>query len=275
MMDPNFIGIGAQKSGTSWIYQMLRQHPEVYVPSKVKELHFFNKQINYNKGINWYRSLFEEYENQRAIGEFTPNYFWTSDDIREIKESGRTRNPPYLVHKHYPEMKFILSLRNPITRAISAYYHHIGARRISPFTRIIDVGKKFGIITMGFYDIHLKNWFKYFSPDQFLIIIYEENIVKNFYQTIETLYQFIGVNTHFKPQNMKVRYNMGRSHFYLRMHYYSPKIAEILMRKLPPILLNSKVWKIPIYEREIDYLEKIYSQNNKNLSTLISQKLPW
>jgi len=57
---PNFMCIGAAKSGTTSLYDILRQHSDVYVPA-FKEPHFFDIPDNYIKGLEWYS---EEYYNK-------------------------------------------------------------------------------------------------------------------------------------------------------------------------------------------------------------------
>ena len=171
---PTFLVIGAQKSGTSWLAQMISQHPEVSVAPK-KEVNFFNKVSNYQKGLEWYKSQFPISPTTKAVGEFTPNYLWTSQDEKEIKESQRTRNIPKLVHDAYPNIQLIVCLRNPTDRATSAYYHHIRKGRVSPKQSIVDVAEHYGIKSMGNYDIHLGNWMSYYPPDNFRFLIYEED----------------------------------------------------------------------------------------------------
>src|SRR5688572_26171231 len=83
MRDPNFLVIGAQKSGTTWLAEMLRQHPDVYTSPK-KELHYFDLKANYALGIDWYRQQFAGETGQRAIGECTPNYLWVSEIKPEV-----------------------------------------------------------------------------------------------------------------------------------------------------------------------------------------------
>ena len=83
---PTFLVIGAQKCGTTWLAEMVSQHPEVAV-GKVKELSFFNKIPNYRKGLKWYEDQFNVTGSTKAIGEFTPNYFWTSNDEKEINRN--------------------------------------------------------------------------------------------------------------------------------------------------------------------------------------------
>ncbi len=127
---PTFLVIGAQKCGTNWIAQMLSQHPEVCVPSKKsyiffnkihKELHFFNKRQRYEYGLEWYKSWFKIAPSTRAAGEFTPNYLWTNERNNLTTKDEKSWNIPELVHKHYPNLKLIVSLRDPVERAISAY----------------------------------------------------------------------------------------------------------------------------------------------------------
>ena len=274
MTDPTFLVIGAQKCGTSWLSEMIRQHPEVCAPVK-KELHFFSSRQNYNKGIEWYRSHFQGCLNHKAVGEFTPNYFWTSTDIREIEESNSNRDIPSLIYNHFPDIRLIVSLRNPVDRAVSGYYHQIRARRISPRSSILDAKDRYGILTMGFYHIHLTRWYEVFHPDRFLILIYEEDIVQNKEVTLKKVYRFIGVDDAFRPRNPEVRFNPRANHFRMRVNYYAPLLYKILVRILPSRLINSEFWNIPVHDEEIKKIKSIFLNHNEKLSGLIGRKLPW
>lgn len=101
---PNFLCIGAQKAGTTWLYQMLLNHPELYVPGYSKELHFFDR--NFVNGMEWYKSYFW-YGKGRIKGEITPNYA----TLEEGAVSFISRIMPFL--------KVIYIFRNPIDRAWS------------------------------------------------------------------------------------------------------------------------------------------------------------
>ena len=132
-----FLVIGAQKSGTTWLFQMMRQHPEVAV-AHPKEVDFFNRRANYEKGIDWYYTHFSTRSEHRAVGEVAPNCLWTEVDRAEVPEVSLMPNAPALVHGHFPDLKLIVSLRDPVRRAISAYLHQIRAGRISPSSQITD-----------------------------------------------------------------------------------------------------------------------------------------
>jgi len=100
---PDFLGIGAQKSGTTWLYRNLRQHPAFFLPD-TKELHFWDWNF-YRKGFAWYCNHFKN--NLHLKGEITPEY---------------TMIPEYrikMMAEAMPNAKLVFLLRNPIERAWS------------------------------------------------------------------------------------------------------------------------------------------------------------
>jgi hypothetical protein len=120
---PEFVIIGAQKCGTSTLYALLTQHPDV-LPALEKEVHFFDS--NYHKGLGWYRAHFASSAycavRQRASGR------------RVITGEA---SPYYLVYPFaparlrsvLPQAKLIVLLRNPVDRAYSHYQHQVARGR--------------------------------------------------------------------------------------------------------------------------------------------------
>lgn len=108
---PNFIIIGAQRSGTSSLFSYLIQHPQI-VGSVTKEVHYFDK--HFEKGPDWYRSNFPlQLINEHAlIGEATPSYLYYPE-------------VPQRISNLLPEVKLIAILRNPTERAISQYFYTV------------------------------------------------------------------------------------------------------------------------------------------------------
>ncbi|MCZ7598225.1 MAG: sulfotransferase [Gammaproteobacteria bacterium] len=189
---PTFLLIGAQRCGTSPLSRMIGQHPEV-ATARRKEVHYFNKEVNYRQGLSRYQSQFIIPATARAVGEFTPNYFWTTDDDFEIEESGMCRNIPEKVFHALPEVKLVLCLRNPVDRAVSAYYHLMKHGYFSPRQGFSEVWKNRGILTMGYYDIHLAHWLEHFPMQSFLVLIYEEDLVdQQKAATLERIFRHIG-----------------------------------------------------------------------------------
>lgn len=271
--DPTFLVIGAQKCGTTWLAKMISQHPEVSVSAQ-KELHFFNKVYNYNKGLEWYKSQFNSAPTAKAIGELTPNYFWTSEDEKEVNESFGTRNIPKLVHDAYPDLQLIVCLRNPVDRAISAYYHHIRNGRIKPKQRITDVAECYGIESMGYYDDHLSNWMKYFSFENFLFVIYEDDIQDEKKKaTLKKVFKHIGVNDDFEPSGLFSRYNYQNSHFDMRTGHYPSIIRDMIRRITPTRIAMSKIWRLTVKEEDREALGKKFKSHNENIEEMIGRRL--
>ena len=83
---PNFLVLGAQKSGTTWLYSMLKQHEDILLTDK-KELAFFdNKKVWNTLKIDGYNNLFKgKYNNEKLIEDITPAYFWSSDKYADIR----------------------------------------------------------------------------------------------------------------------------------------------------------------------------------------------
>ena len=104
---PHFLCIGTQKGGTSSLCQLLKKHPEVFIP-KVKEVHYFTK--FYDRGDAWYSEQFADAPAGQLRGEITPYYLFHAAAAERI-------------HAFRPDMKIVVLLRNPVERTLSQYYH--------------------------------------------------------------------------------------------------------------------------------------------------------
>lgn len=112
---PDFCIIGAQKSGTTSLYDYLCQHPGV-APAVTKELHFFD--FRAHLGLDWYReqfpSLTRATREPRKTGEATPYYM-----LHPLV--------PGRVAKMLPDLKLIAVLRDPVERAASHHHYHVAS----------------------------------------------------------------------------------------------------------------------------------------------------
>lgn len=104
---PHFLGVGTQKGGTTTLYRLLRQHPEVFIP-KEKEVHYFTK--FYDRGEAWYCDKFADAPAGRVRGEITPFYLF-HEAVPERIQALRA------------DMKIVVLLRHPVERTLSQYYH--------------------------------------------------------------------------------------------------------------------------------------------------------
>jgi hypothetical protein len=111
---PNLIIIGGLKCGTTSIHHYLGLHPEIQM-SKPKELNFFVAELNWDLGLDWYASRFDD--RFKVRGESSPHY---------------TNLPRYdgvaeRIKQHCPDAKLIYMVRDPIKRILSHWVHATGA----------------------------------------------------------------------------------------------------------------------------------------------------
>jgi hypothetical protein len=278
MSRPTFLVLGAQKAGTTWIADMLRQHPEICMPEQ-KEIHFFNKKKNYERGLDWYEQHFRDCS-VSVRGEATPNYLWTSNDPNEIRESGRVKNVPEVVYETYPDLKFIVSLRDPVNRAVSAYRTLIRGGYISPQKGILDVAHRHGILTMGDYQTHLSRWFRYFPKSRFLFLLFEEDVKESRDETVERMYQFLGVDDQFVPDDIDVRKHPSLGSFYETLLYYAPWLRELFNTLFPNLNRNHIPFrdlldKRAVEEEELKKIRSYFEGKNQKLEDIVGRSHGW
>jgi len=195
---PNFLIIGAQKAGSTWIYDRLKEHPQVFVPERVELLHFNRRNCTDSEAIAAYRKHFSNVSPQHVwIGEKTPGYFWSDSSGRFEDQPGPGHNPriPEDIRTVLgPDVRIVISLRHPVARAISAYAHHGKRRRIAQGETLRDVMGKFGILDIGFYDAHLRAWEKLFPTNHIETIIFEEEILHSPALGLDRLSAFLGID---------------------------------------------------------------------------------
>lgn len=277
-MHPTFLILGVQKAGTTWLADILRQHPDICMPT-TKELHFFNKKDQYEKGLDWYEQHFESCT-QAVRGEATPNYFWTSEDAEEIAESNRTENIPGVVHEAYPDLQFIVSLRDPVDRAVSAYKTLIRGGYLSPKSNILDVAHRHGILSMGEYSRHIERWFKYFSSSRFLFFIFEEDVTKNRERTTAQMYDFLNVDPSFVPGDLNQRKHPSLGSFYGSLLHYAPWLRTVANTLVPNLdrdrlPFRSSLNRDLVTDREREALREHFRDRNQLLPTLIGRRPDW
>ncbi len=127
---PNFLIIGAAKAGTTSLYDLLKQHPQIYL-SFVKEPMFFSHDDNYRRGPEWYaRAFFSGAQGCLERGEASPHYlYWSEKVAPRIK----------MVYGQMP-VKYIVILRDPVERAYSWYWNMVkeGMEDL-PFETAVDL----------------------------------------------------------------------------------------------------------------------------------------
>lgn len=198
-MLPNFLIIGAQKSATTWLASCLGEHPDVfmYLGQANKEVHFFS--FRFDQGVDWYQTHFENWSGQTVIGEATPGYISHPLAPRRIRET-------------LGEVKLLASLRHPVERAYSAFWHMLRRGRLpldTDFYTFFRESDQFQIRSRGRYAAQLSRYLEYFPGENLLVLLYEE-LFKDSRQTLSHCFEFLEVDSRFEPAVLTTPVNRGR-----------------------------------------------------------------
>lgn len=190
---PDFIGIGAKKAATSWLAQCLSEHPDVCLPAG-KELHFFSHAERFALGNAWYNEQFSECDAHAVRGEFSTSYLRNPSAARRIAEA-------------VPNAKIIVSLRNPVDRAISHIQHWIAKGALNDTTSVADAIEAYpGVIEEGKYAQQLRTYLDCFPRKQIHIVLVDD-IRNDPHLELQKLFAFIGVDSAYTPPSLHRSYN--------------------------------------------------------------------
>ena len=211
---PDFVVIGAQKSASTFVQSCLNDHPDIFLPHP--ETPIFESPDYEEAPADFWRILFDG-RTERLKGIKRPNYI------------GKTEVPSRLATE-LPEANLIAVLRNPVDRAVAAYFHQMkyGTIPICPLEvglpAILDGGsildthpRSREILEFGLYFRHLKNY-EHFSERGQLLCLLHDDIAADPVTEIQRCYDFLGVDASYVPSNLagrpqKVVYSIPRLHF--------------------------------------------------------------
>lgn len=246
MTMPNFLILGAAKSGTTALYHYLINHPEIYMSPK-KETNFFtfegqkasfrgpgDNALN-NASITelgLYKALFNKVKNEKAIGEASPLYLYDKDTPKKIK-------------KHIPNAKLIIMLRNPADRAFSSYLHCLrdGREEYKSFEMALDqetfrIKNNWGLIwhykNAGLYYEQLRRYYQEFDSSNIRIYLYDD-FLNQTTNILKDIFDFLEIDTSFIP-DVSVKHNKSgipNSKVVQRLLYY-PNIGKSVLKPFLP-----------------------------------------
>jgi len=150
---PNFLYIGPNKAGSTWIYEALRFHPEVYL-ARAKELHYFD--IYYDQGPDWYYGHFQDAQpSHRIIGEISHDYMYSAEACARIAAE-------------LDGVRLMVCLREPVERAFSEYLYMIRQGYVrGTFDEAVEQFPS--ILEHSRYGKYLLQYKNTFGPDALLV----------------------------------------------------------------------------------------------------------
>jgi hypothetical protein len=252
---PDFVIIGTMKGGTTSLYKYLTQHPHI-LSARKKEVHFFDKSYQFNRGIRWYKSYFSLQKlasEQLITGEASPSYMFYPQ-------------VPYRLFNVLPHVKLIAILRNPVDRAYSHYQRNVfrGYETLSFEDAIAQeeqrlegekdkiianpnyesrVYRLYSYLARGRYIEQLESWFQYFTSHQ-LLIIKSEDLFTHPSQQLNKVFDFLEIPSvtiqdispslvgEYKKSTKKTKINQEtRNHLHNYFQPYNQKLYKFINRE--------------------------------------------
>jgi len=245
---PNFIIGGAPRSGTSWLYTLLDNHPKICMAKpRQPEPKFFLVDELYSSGIDYYAKTWFSQNQSCMFGEKSTNYL-------------ESKIAAYRIYKHIPTIKLIFILRNPIYRAFSNYLWscmnglekenfikalHLEEKREKNVSERFKYSRPHAYFSRGLYAELLQPYYKYFQKEQILCLKFED-IIERPNKISKTVCHFLQIDSNHKSAdkigiiNPSKKNDMSMSdeaYYYLLDRYKEPNLN--LANLLGP---EFKVW---------------------------------
>ena len=285
---PEFICVGAQRCGTTTLWEKLNQHESLFLP-KNKEIHFFdNREGHWDLGLDWYQNHFENAPKDAVCGEATPSYLYVPEACDRI-------------HKVVPDVRILIILRNPVDRAWSQYWYNVrhGREPLNFKKAITEESNRLQMtsetlsrirtayIDRGRYINQILRYEKTFSREQ-MHVIFLSDLLEKPQEVMQGVWRHIGVdNPSFLLTNCNQRRNRGvypRSRFLgnflnsawewsnaqdSKFRFSISRIASVLRR----CNLAEGTPKMQLAMRQC--LEEIYQPYDAELSQWLGRPVPW
>lgn len=266
----NLLIIGTQKAGTTSLYEYLKQHTDIYFPD-IKEIAYFVDDASYKKGDAYYHSFFTKVGNEKIIA---------SAYVHMLS----SHKAPERVKKYNAAMKFIVMLREPASRAYSAYNYALKKGwedEKNSFEKTILLEQErmrkeqYNLMYFenGKYHKHLSYWMKYFPRENFLII--KDTELKNDRQKVlKKVFEFLQIDPN-EPINTSKEFNKAGIVRSKSLHAFLLNKNSLIKKFLSALLpRKSQVWiRANIIAKLIKFneIDKEYDALDENIALTLEQ----
>lgn len=252
---PQAIIIGVRKGGTRALLEMLNLHPDVVVARA--EVHFFDWDENYRKGLDWYHQQMPVSLPHQLTVEKTPGYFTAPNAAKRV-------------HALSNSTRLLLIVRDPAERVISDYTqvlynrkeHHKQYRPVEEI--LVRDGKlngKYKAVQRSLYYIHMERWLRQFPLHQ-IHLVDGDVLVKDPLSQLQQVERFLQLPPHIKSSNFYFNHTKG---FYC-LHAVGRERCLDQSKGRPHPSVNQTV---------LHQLCHYFRQHNKNFFRMVGRTFNW
>jgi hypothetical protein len=280
---PNFIMIGAAKSGTSSLFSYLGQHPDVFI-SSTKEPNFFafagqpvafagpgDSIINRTSITRRedYEALFRSSKGASAVGEASTLYLYLPSAAPRM-------------HREIPAVRLIAILRDPAERAYSSYLHMVrdGRESVSSFEDALRAEDArvaaeweplWHYARLGFYYEQLKRYYDVFPREQIAVCLYDD-FEADPKRVVQGIFSFLGVDPAFEP-DMSTRHKVAGTPRSAVLHaaLTRPNVAKTLAKRLLPGDVRGRLYAALMRRNVVEHRDKLCDDTKQRLRRLYSE----
>jgi len=226
-MTLDFLTVGAMRAGTTTLHELLKQHPDIYLPVG-KEVPFFADDTAYAQGLEKYLdNNFSKAQAEQKWGTISPSYMFNLSGLPTSEVAER-------IKRDVPDVKLIAILRNPIERAYSHYKFAVrNGFTTKDFQSSVDeilamdetalaphiTEHEYTYLARSNYAACLQPYYDRFDPAN-ILVLFTEDLESQPVQTLQKIYNFIGVDPSLVPENAGKVFHKGGSK--ARVSWLSP-----------------------------------------------------
>lgn len=278
-MLPQFVIIGAQKAGSTFIHEALRQHPDLFLP-RYETPAFEDPFYDRHQVSAILQEVLAPARPEQIAGIKRPDYL------------GRPECPKRLA-RHLPGVRLLAILRNPMARAVSAYYWYVQvgilpARPLNEgLAELLDGAaarqnpKAQEILSYGLYYQHLRRYLRFFAREQMLLLL-DEDLRTDVSAALQRAFEFLGVDASYMPANLdrrpkqsvyalpRLRWLAWANRHFFYDHWVEANNMQVLAQKQNQLARLAYGGTVAI-DRVV--LRRLFSQNSPAVDRALSQAL--
>jgi hypothetical protein len=237
---PNLILLGAQKSGTTAVYNWLSQHPDIFGNAAMKDFPFFCRPDYYDHGLDWFSRHFKGHAGQRYILHGYVHYLFLGDEVAQR------------LFRYNPELKLLVLLRNPVERAFSGFLQarKTGDELTERFEEALQADRQGKLLTLrervdrsylshGLYSNQLEQYLRYFPKSQIKVILYDK-ICASPKESCSEIFRFLRLDQGFEPKFTK-KNAYGKTRFSGIESLIRKGVRSSSLRNILPLSMRSKI----------------------------------